>query len=216
MRVLSARRLASTTLCAAVLAGVTCPAAVAADAAREHASSASSPATQAEEQLLVQVRALDATRVVLQPVVDLLNESLKKGRLTSEEADRLGGAARRAINEVARTAPVLPAPAAPRAPVTPGLSSTAKLPMVPDRPAVVKHADDGKAPAARDAVGDLLASLQTAVNNLLKAATSGLSTVVSAAGGVVSNLVGLLTSTLGLATSNAASPASVPNLPATG
>ncbi|MYW43831.1 hypothetical protein GT346_36175, partial [Streptomyces sp. SID161] len=96
MRDLPARRLASTVLCAAVLVGITGPAALAADAAREHgrtATGASVPAAE-KERLLAQARAMAWANPELNPVVDLLARSLEKGKLPADEAGRLGEAAR--------------------------------------------------------------------------------------------------------------------------
>lgn len=87
MRALPARRIALGALCAALLAGVTGPAAMAAD----------TRPTPTEP--LAQVRTVDAREHGLTPVVDLLNAVLEAddGRLPAEEARRLGDAARAAL-----------------------------------------------------------------------------------------------------------------------
>lgn len=87
MRALPARRIALGALCAALLAGVTGPAAMAAD----------TRPTPTEP--LAQVRTVDAREHGLTPVVDLLNAVLgaDDGRLPAEEARRLGDAARAAL-----------------------------------------------------------------------------------------------------------------------
>ncbi|GGR78922.1 MULTISPECIES: hypothetical protein [Streptomyces] len=150
MRVLPARRLASTVLCAAVLAGITGPVALAADAAGEHgrtASRASVPAAE-KERLLAQVRSLGRTHPELSPVADLLSRSLEAGRLPADEARRLGEAAKEAVIRAA---------APPAAPVT------------------ARHAHVG-APVARDALGDALGALVSAIENLVKAVTGAVDT----------------------------------------
>ncbi|KOV58320.1 hypothetical protein [Streptomyces sp. MMG1121] len=226
MRGLHARRLASTALCAAVLVGVAGPAAVAADSAGERAPSTSQSAVPGAEKLLAQVKALNNSVSVVQPVVDLLNASLQQGKLSPEQARKLGEAARRAIAEAAKanadsvaSTTTLPStatipsastatsthPAEPAAP--PALAAPAALVLPP----AVKHADDGKPSSSRDLAGDALSSLQSAVDGLLKAVTSDLSSVLSTATGVVSGLLNLLTGTLGLA-----APASSSGLLATG
>ncbi|MFF4038987.1 hypothetical protein [Streptomyces sp. NPDC001816] len=58
MRVLPVRRLASTTLCAALLVGIAGPAAVAADSARERTHAGSHSAVPGADALLSQVRSL--------------------------------------------------------------------------------------------------------------------------------------------------------------
>lgn len=87
MRALPARRIALGALCAALLAGVTGPAALAAD---------TRPAPTAP---LAQVRTADAPEHGLTPVVDLLRAVLEAddGRLPAEEARRLGDAALAAL-----------------------------------------------------------------------------------------------------------------------
>ncbi|MFF4396996.1 hypothetical protein [Streptomyces sp. NPDC001480] len=103
MRALPARRIASGTLCAALLVGVTGPAAMAADPARErsHATSPDAPRLRADE-LLAQVRKLNAFGKDVVPVTDLLNAVLKAdhGRLSAAEARRLGDPAKRALAKV--------------------------------------------------------------------------------------------------------------------
>lgn len=107
MRALPARRIASSTLCAALLVGVTGPAAMAADPARErsHATSPDAPALRADT-LLAQVRKLDAFGKDIVPVTDLLTAVLKAdhGRLPAAEARRLGEPAKRALAKVAAKA----------------------------------------------------------------------------------------------------------------
>ncbi|MEU5598225.1 hypothetical protein [Streptomyces sp. NPDC020298] len=103
MRALPARRIASSTLCAALLVGVTGPAAMAADSPRErgHATSPDAPRLRADA-LLAQVRKLNAFGKDVVPVTDLLTAVLKAdhGRLSAAEARRLGGPAKRALAKV--------------------------------------------------------------------------------------------------------------------
>ncbi|MFF9085536.1 hypothetical protein ACF1BE_03750 [Streptomyces sp. NPDC014991] len=243
MRDLPARRLASTALCAAVLVGITGPAAVAADTARGHGRTSSrAPVPTAErERLLAQVRALGAAGSVLNPVVDLLNRSLEKGKLPADEARRLGEAAKKAITKAAEdptpataaspTAPASPAtPTAPAKPATPTAPAsspaqtakpTSASPSAPVAPVAAEpaappapaKADDGRPPSSRDLTDDALSALQTAVDNLVKAVTDGLDQILSFADDVVSGLVDLLGTTLLGNDMPAPSIDSLPSLP---
>lgn len=101
MRALPARRIALGALCAALLAGLTGPAAVAADTAPAHDRATSSAA------LLAQVRTVDADEHGLTPVVDLVKAALTAdGRLSSGEARALGDAAKAALVKAADEDPV--------------------------------------------------------------------------------------------------------------
>lgn len=102
MRALPARRIALGALCAALLAGLTGPAAMAADTAAEH-DRATSPAA-----LLAQVRTVDADEHGLAPVVDLLKTVLQAddGQASSAEVRQLGDAAKDALAEAADEDPV--------------------------------------------------------------------------------------------------------------
>ncbi|MEV4341689.1 hypothetical protein [Streptomyces sp. NPDC049590] len=169
MRDLPARRLASTVLCAAVLAGLTGPVAFAADAAGEHgrtASRASVPASSlpatAKEDLLAQVRALGRAHPGLSPVVDLFGRSLEEGRLPADEARRLGEAAKEAITRTAAAQ-----------------SATAVTIASPAAPVTTRQAHAG-APVARDALDDALDALRTALDNLVKAITGAAGTTEAA------------------------------------
>ncbi|MFG3205382.1 hypothetical protein [Streptomyces sp. NPDC048192] len=173
---LPARRLASSALCAALLAGITGPAALAADSAGEPDRAASRSPVPGADKLLAQVRALDNTGSVLQPVVDLLKESLTKGRLPADQARALADAAHAAVARAAAqaqpagpatpTAPAAPTPAAtpsapaaptaaepaaatPTAPALPAKPSTPAAPSVPTAPATpAKPSAPVTAPAA--------------------------------------------------------------------
>ncbi|MFE2281450.1 hypothetical protein ACFXAE_30290 [Streptomyces sp. NPDC059454] len=99
MRALPARRVALGALCAALLAGLTGPAATAAEHDR---------ATPSATTLLAQVRTVDADEHGLTPVVDLLEAVLgtDDGRLSSGEVRKLGDAAKDALAKAADEDPV--------------------------------------------------------------------------------------------------------------
>ncbi|MEU2619703.1 hypothetical protein ABZ642_16495 [Streptomyces sp. NPDC007157] len=232
MRALPARRLASTALCALLLAGITGPAAVAADSAHERTHAMSQAPVPGADALLAQVKSLGNLGAVLKPVTDLLNTVLAadNGQLTPDQATQLGDAVKAAIAQVTAAAP---APA-PTVPTTPALPSAPALPSVPALPSAVPSTPAvpaafpvpaaaqakglGGAPAAKDLAGDALTALQTAVDNLLKAATSGdVSQVLPAATAVVTGLVNLLAAILlggGLPAPNLPGLPSLPSLPA--
>ncbi|MPY63391.1 hypothetical protein [Streptomyces spongiae] len=106
MPALSARHIASSALCAALLVGITGPAAMAADPARErsHAVPADARLPRAEA-LLAKLR--DVNGGELAPVADLLHAALEAdgGRLSAAEARKLGAAAKRALAKVSVEAP---------------------------------------------------------------------------------------------------------------
>ncbi|MFE4969649.1 hypothetical protein [Streptomyces sp. NPDC056660] len=261
MRALPARRLASTALCAVLLAGITGPAAVAADSARERTHAMSQAPVPGADALLAQVKSLGNLGTVLKPVTDLLNTVLAadNGQLTADQATQLGDAVKAAIAQVTAATPAaapLPAaspaaakPAAPATPTasaatptaaapsataatpttsaTPALPSASAVPSAPavpaafPAPAAAQAKGLGGAPAVKDLTGDALTALQTAVDNLLKAATSGdVSQVLPAATAVVTGLVNLLAAILlgsGLPAPNLPGLpglAAVPSLPA--
>ncbi|MFD3838418.1 hypothetical protein ACFWWC_19500 [Streptomyces sp. NPDC058642] len=197
MRALSARRLASAAVTATLLIGITAPAAVAVDSESkseriEEAAKAPLPGV---DGLLAQVQTLGNLGSVLAPVTDVLNAVLKAddGQVSPEQATQLLDAVKAAIAKATAAAPV-PAPLpATTTPTTPPATTTPTdaLPLpVPALPLPAdKSGDDAKAPSA-DAAGDALATLQTAVSDLLAAATSGDPTkVVPAATKVVSSLL---------------------------
>ncbi|MFI8090363.1 hypothetical protein ACIF9R_18900 [Streptomyces sp. NPDC086080] len=95
MRALPARRIACGALCAALLAGATGPAAMAADSAPGRDRAASSA------ELLTRAGTADAPRGDLAPVVDLVRAVLEAdgGQLPPDRAARLGDAARAAVAE---------------------------------------------------------------------------------------------------------------------
>ncbi|GAA2275796.1 hypothetical protein GCM10010415_49250 [Streptomyces atrovirens] len=102
MRALPARRIALGALCAALLAGLAGPAAVAADTDTAHDRAASSAA------LLAQARTADGDENALAPVVDLLKAVLEKddGQVSSGEARKLGAAVKDVLAKAADEDPV--------------------------------------------------------------------------------------------------------------
>ncbi|MFE6483439.1 hypothetical protein ACFVGN_10965 [Streptomyces sp. NPDC057757] len=206
MRVLPARRIACSALCATLLLGIAAPAAMAADGdrARGHSSAVAAPVPGADA-LLAQVQSLADIGTVLTPVTDLLNAALKadNGQLSADEAAKHGQAVKEAIAKLAAAAPVAPPAAVPAVPAAPALPAVPAAPALPGLPSLSRSGDsqDDKAPGAAgsravapaDLKGDALAALQKAVATLLAAVTSGdPAGVVPAATAVVTGLVNLV------------------------
>ncbi|MFF5552673.1 hypothetical protein [Streptomyces olivaceoviridis] len=80
--------------------------------------------------------------------------------------------------------------------------------------AATRHGGIAKLPSSRDLTSDALSSLQTAIDNLVKAVTEQLDQILSSAGDVVSGLVDLLGTTLLGKDAPAPSVESLPSLPA--
>jgi hypothetical protein len=182
MRGLPARRIASTALCAALLVGMAGPAAVAADPARESAHAASRAPLPDADALLAQVKTLGDLGGVLTPVTDLLNSVLKAddGQLPAAEASKLGTAVKDAIAKATTKAPALPTAPAPATTL----------------PALTRSGGDTEA-APADVIGDALAALQKAIDELIKAVTSGeAGQVTPAVTDSVTSLVNTVTATL--------------------
>ncbi|MFJ5639099.1 hypothetical protein [Streptomyces sp. NPDC093223] len=203
MRALPARRLASTALCALLLAGITGPAAVAAGPAHRRGDAKSEAPVPGADALLAQAKSLGGLGAVLKPVTDLLDTVLAadNGQLTPDQATQLGDAVKAAIAQVAAAAPAAPpAAAVPSAPALPSTSALPSAPAVPaafPAPAAAQAKGLGGTPAAKDLTGDALKALQSAVDALLKAATSGdPAQVPPAATAVVTGLVNLLAAVL--------------------
>ncbi|WP_306189974.1 hypothetical protein [Streptomyces sp. MK5] len=196
MRGLSARRIASTALCAAFLVGISGPAALAADSAGGH-NRVAVPRTSlpGADRLLVELNGLgDLSRLGdlggrLTPVRDLATAVLTtdNGRLAPADAKKLGEAAEDALAEASTS--IRSAPSA--------------------------QAASGVQRAA-DPAGDALAAVQKALEDLLKSLTSGdVGQVLPAVTGLVDSLVDLVDSLLkddGLTTPGAS--AAVSTLPA--
>ncbi|MFF4588657.1 hypothetical protein [Streptomyces sp. NPDC001388] len=182
MRCLPARRIASTVLCSGLLLGLAAPAAVAADAARERTATTHRAPVPGADALRAQVRGMGEMGemgTVFTPVADLLDTVLRaeNGRLTAEQATRLGAAVESAVARHAG-------------------ASAGAAPSLPAGPA---KGDGGtrRRTDAPDPVADALAALRAAVTKLLEAATSGSpADTASAATGVVTAAVGLLLATL--------------------
>ncbi|MCT7356211.1 hypothetical protein N4P33_29290 [Streptomyces sp. 15-116A] len=103
MRALPARRLALSALCAALLVGITGPAALAADPARERAEAAApGAALPGADALLARVHKLETQAGPLTPVVDLMEAALRdRNTLTRAEVRKLGDAAKDALRRAA-------------------------------------------------------------------------------------------------------------------
>jgi hypothetical protein len=143
MRALSARRLASSSLCAALVLGITAPAALASDRDSSHDRTRVTAPVPAADALMTQVESLDDLTRALKPVTALLTSVLRQddGQLSAAQAARLGGEVKKALAELAPGAPVTPPakPAAPGAsepakPTTPGNSTKPVWPAKPAKP----------------------------------------------------------------------------------
>lgn len=191
MRGLSARRLASTALCAALLVGISGPAALAADSAGEHSRAAVPRASlPGADRLLARLNGLgDLSRLGdlggrLAPVRDLATAVLTSdnGRLAPADAKRLGDAAADGLAEASA--------------------------MIRSQRSA--QASSGVQRAA-DPASDALAAVQKALEDLLKSLTSGdVGQVLPAVTGLVDGLVDLVGSLIkddGLTSSGAALPA---------
>ncbi|MFD7679654.1 hypothetical protein [Streptomyces sp. NPDC060187] len=212
MRALPARRIATSALCATLLIGIAAPASMAAesDLPRGH-SHAAAPVPGADA-LLAQTKTLGDISGVLAPVTALVDAALKadNGQLPADQATKLGQAAKDAIAKVAAAAPVAPPAAVPAVPAVPPVA----LPAVPP---VSKNAERLRALAAADVKADALTALQTAVDSLVKAVTSGdAASVVPAATAVVTGLVNFVVATVlggGLPAPNLPGLPALPALP---
>ncbi|MEU1531205.1 hypothetical protein [Streptomyces fagopyri] len=236
MRVLPARRIATSALCATLLLGIAGPAATAAGSAPARGRTHAAAPVPGADALLTQVQSLANISGVLAPVTDLLNAALKAdaGQLSAADAAKLSQAVKDAIAKATATLPAVPAtPSVPALPSTPALPATPAVPAVPS----LKNADergdterrgdagqqDDKAPRARgsraaaDLSGDALTALQKAVDALVKAVTSGDATqVVPAATAVVTGLVNFVVAVVlggGLPAPNLPGLPALPGLP---
>ncbi|GAA1413775.1 hypothetical protein GCM10009601_00250 [Streptomyces thermospinosisporus] len=110
MRALPARRLALGALCAALLVGITGPAALAADPVRERGEAAApGAALPGSDALLQRAGKLKAQAGALAPVVDLAEAVLRQDRATLSHAEvrKLGEAAKEALRKAADEQPVV-------------------------------------------------------------------------------------------------------------
>ncbi|MFI1420290.1 hypothetical protein ACH4VX_20360 [Streptomyces sp. NPDC020731] len=154
MRALPVRRIALGALCAALLAGLTGPAAMAADTAPER-DRATSPAA-----LLAQVRAVDTDEPGLAPVVDLLKAVLETddGSLPSGRAGKLGDAAKDALAQAADEDPVVMTEATTTETTTTEPSSS---------PSVTTTDDTQPTVSGDDLTSEEMAALREALDSLL-------------------------------------------------
>lgn len=164
MRGLPVRRLASTALCAALLAGVTGPAAVAADdSARQRVPAASAPVP-GSDALLTQVKGLGDLGTVLAPLTELLNAVLKadNGQLSPNEAAKLVQAAKDAIARVNAAEPPTSSPSTLPAPYRTGSDALTKA-----LDTLEKAATSGDVGQVAPAVSEVLTGLVTYLTGLL-------------------------------------------------
>ncbi|MGW7263002.1 hypothetical protein [Streptomyces sp. NPDC054842] len=180
MRVMPARRIASSALCAALLLGIGAPTALAADGdpTRERARAAA-PVPGADG-LLPQVTALAGLGGPLTPVTDLLDTVLTtdNGRLSDEQTEELGAAAEAAIARITQEA-------------------TAAAQSDPADADGAGNEDATDAADATKVTDGSLAKLRSSLDRLLEAVTSGdLAKVLPAATGLVTGLVDVVVSTV--------------------
>ncbi|MGB8944719.1 MAG: hypothetical protein WCD21_31475 [Streptomyces sp.] len=212
MRALPVRRIATSVLCASLLLGTAGPV-IAAESDSPHGSTqeaARAPVPGADK-LLPQVKTLADAAGVLSPVTDLLTAVLKAdgGKLPAADAAKLAGPVKDAITKASAAAPK-----APELPQTPAAPDTQTLPQTPALPKALP----GDSMAQADPKADALKALQTSVNALLKAATSGdVKAVTGALPTVVTGLVNLVAATLlggGLPAPDLAGLPALPKAPA--
>jgi len=216
MRGLSARRIASSALCAILMVGIAGPTAVAADSARERIHTESRAPVPGADALLAQVKSLGDLGSVLAPVTALLNAVLKadNGQLSADEAQKLVTAVKDAIAKITTPATT------PGTVTKPGASSASTV-IAPTTltklPSPAKQGDNSKTPAPKDLKADALAALQKALDTLLAAVTSGdVGQVVPAVTGLLTALVNFLAATLlgsGLPAANLPGLPTLPTLP---
>lgn len=220
MRALPTSRLASAALCAALLVGIAGSAAVATDLAGERTRTARHPAVPGADALLARIKALSDTGSVPAPVAELLERSLREGRLTPGEAHRLGEAAKRAVTEAATGTPAAAAAPTAAAPAEPPAAMTPTAPAATPTNAVAPSADASLSSAASPSMTATPPAATPSTPVRPPAATPSAATPSPAAGAVVPALpavpavpagsaLGTLTQTLGL-------PAPAPVPPAAG
>ncbi|MEU0779945.1 hypothetical protein ABZ341_00005 [Streptomyces sp. NPDC006173] len=209
MRALPARRLATSALCATLLIGIAAPASMAADSDLPRGHSHAAAPVPGADALLAQTKTLGDIGGVLAPVTALVDAALKAddGQIPADQAATLGQAAKDAIAKVTAAAPVAPPAAVPAVPPV-------ALPAVPP---LSKSAERPRVLAAADVKADALTALQTAVDSLVKAVTSGdAGSVVPAATAVVTGLVNFVVATVlggGLPAPNLPGLPALPALP---
>ncbi|MGW5324901.1 hypothetical protein [Streptomyces sp. NPDC004014] len=220
MRALPPSRLASAALCAALLVGIAGSAAVATDLAGERTRTARHPAVPGADALLARIKALSDTGSVPAPAAELLERSLREGRLTPGEAHRLGEAAKRAVTEAATGAPAAATAPAAAAPAKPLAAMTPTPPAATPTIAVAPSADAPLSTAASPSMTATPPAATPSTPVRPPAATPSAATPSTPAGAAVPALpalpavpsgsaLGTLTQTLGL-------PAPAPAPPAAG
>lgn len=150
MRALPARRIALGALCAALFAGLTGPAAMAAEHDRAESSAA----------LLAQVRTVEGDEDGLAPVVDLLKAVLEtdEGQASSAEVGKLGDAARKALAEAADEDPV----------ATTEATTTETTTTTEPSPSVTTTDDTQLTVSGDDLTSEEMAALREALDSLLE------------------------------------------------
>ncbi|MCX5037765.1 MULTISPECIES: hypothetical protein [Streptomyces] len=228
---LPARRIATSTLCAGLLIGLSGPAVMAADGdpVRERTHAASHAPLPDADELQSQVAGLADLGGVLTPVTDMLTAVLKadNGQLSATDADKLSAAVEDALAKAdvadtdaddtattpGTTTPGTTTPAEPPAVTAP--EAGADTPVTLPAP-VTAQSDDGTA-AASDLSAAAEAALQKQIDALVKATTSGTAEQVSpAVKDVMTGIVNVVAATLvgnGLPAADLAGLPGVPTAP---
>ncbi|MFE5602364.1 hypothetical protein ACFQ8O_24635 [Streptomyces coelicoflavus] len=223
---LPARRIATSTLCAGLLIGLSGPAVMAADGdpVRERTHAASRAPLPDADELQSQVAGLADLGGVLAPVTDMLTAVLKadNGQLSATDADKLSAAVEAALAKAdaadtdaddAATTPGTTTPAQP--PVVTAPEAGTDTPVTLPAP-VTAQSDDGTA-AASDLSAAAEAELQKQIDALVKATTSGTAEQVSpAVKDLMTGIVNVVAATLvgnGLPAADLAGLPGVPTAP---
>ncbi|MDI6517374.1 hypothetical protein QMA61_14330 [Streptomyces coelicoflavus] len=228
---LPARRIATSTLCAGLLIGLSGPAVMAADGdpVRERTHAASHAPLPDADELQSQVAGLADLGGVLTPVTDMLTAVLKadNGQLSATDADKLSAAVEDALAKADAADTDADDTATTPGTTTPGTTTPAEPPAVTapeagtDTPVtlpapVTAQSDDGTA-AASDLSAAAEAALQKQIDALVKATTSGTAEQVSpAVKDVMTGIVNVVAATLvgnGLPAADLAGLPGVPTAP---
>lgn len=206
---LPVRRLASTTLSAFLLLGVTGTAAlaVAGDQPGESSAAVAQAPVADAATLLAQAQSLGDLSTVLKPTTDLLNAVLKADgqRLTPQESAPYAAAVREAITKIGSTtqASTLPAPAS---------ASTTTSTSTSVSPA--STATTAKAAPVPGVDADALSALQKSVDALIESSAAGdTARLQNAANDVVAGLVDVVSATLSGSGMAAPDTANLPETP---
>ncbi|XKK59231.1 hypothetical protein HFP71_24455 [Streptomyces sp. ARC32] len=228
---LPARRIATSTLCAGLLIGLSGPAVMAADGdpVRERTHAASHAPLPDADELQSQVAGLADLGGVLTPVTNMLTAVLKadNGQLSATDADKLSAAVEDALAKADAADTDADDTATTPGTTTPGTTTPAEPPAVTapeagtDTPVtlpapVTAQSDDGTA-AASDLSAAAEAALQKQIDALVKATTSGTAEQVSpAVKDVMTGIVNVVAATLvgnGLPAADLAGLPGVPTAP---